>query len=128
MLGANQPQLTPVLAQLVRNSFQTQHYLCSKSLFHYCSCGEEVSGRGGWGGGKKSCPTHPLSSNLPVAVSRDVKEMHIPFQGAVIVLPLSKTPLSLPWIFLYEIHSFCSPYPCIASSKASHSTLPKDAS
>lgn len=47
MLGANQLQLTPVLAQLVRNSSQTQHYLCSKSLFHYCSCGEEVSERGG---------------------------------------------------------------------------------
>lgn len=47
MPGANQPQLTRVLAQLVRNSFQTQHYLCSKSLFHYCSCGEEVSRRGG---------------------------------------------------------------------------------
>lgn len=47
MPGANQPQLTRVLAQLVRNSFQTQHYLCSKSLFHYCSCGEEVARRGG---------------------------------------------------------------------------------
>lgn len=122
MLGANQPLLTPVLAQLVRNSFQTQHYLCSKSLFHYSSCGEEVAGRGGE---RKRCPTHPSSSSLPVAVSRDVKEIHILFQGAVFVLPLNKTPLSMPQIFSYEIYSICLPYPCISSSEGLHSSLPK---
>lgn len=84
MLGANQPQLTRVLAQLVRNSFQTQHYLCSKSLFHYCSCGEEVARRGGKR--RDAQPArHQTASQWLLGMSR--KYMSSSFRGCTNSLP-----------------------------------------